>query len=520
MMQAHRKDLSEVLVTSHGKTMRLGSKRIKAAALLSAAVVMGGALASPVFAAGPLKNTTEQSLERALPASFADIVEKVSPAVVNIQVTSHTTPTMTEMQNVPGNMREFFERYFNAPGMPNGEGPGMPERRGGEQKVIGAGSGFVIDKDGYIVTNEHVVHNADDITVTFKDGSTNKARLIGVDAKTDLALIKIDVNKPVPYVKFGKSNDVRVGDWVLTVGNPFGLGHSVNVGIVSARGRTIGAGPYDDFLQIDAPINRGNSGGPAFDVAGNVVGVNAAIYSPNGGSVGIGFAIPSEIAEKVVAELKANGSVERGWLGVSIQPLNDDIAEGLGLKSTDGVLIAEINEDGPAKAAGMKAGDVILDVNGKAIREMKELPRLIADIRPGTKSDIKIWRDGAHQSLSVKIGTLPDEQKLAANDKGHTVEDKVGFSVQSMDPDTARQLGMPEDTKGVVVVAVKPGSPAAEKGLRRGDVLTKAGGKTLSSPVDLTERLDQARKDGRKSVLALVKRGDGQRFVAIPVGAA
>ncbi|MEX0695431.1 MAG: Do family serine endopeptidase [Rhodospirillales bacterium] len=519
-MQTHRITETEVLATRHGKTLRLGSKRIKAVALLSAAVVMGGALASPVLAAGPFRITGEPPAERALPSSFADIVEKVSPAVVNIQVTSHATPTMTEMQNVPGNMREFFERYFNAPGLPNSERPGMPEGRGGDQKVVGAGSGFVIDKDGFIVTNEHVVHNADDITVTFKDGTTNKAHLIGVDTKTDLALIKIDVNKPVPFVKFGKSNDVRVGDWVLTVGNPFGLGHSVNVGIVSARGRTIGAGPYDDFLQIDAPINRGNSGGPAFDVAGNVVGVNAAIFSPNGGNVGIGFAIPSEIAEKVIAELKSNGSVERGWLGVNIQPLNDDIAEGLGLKSTDGALVADISDDSPAISAGMKAGDVILNVDGTDIRELRELPRLIADIRPGTTSDIKVWRDGSMQSLSVKIGKLPDEQKLASNDNGPAIEDKVGFSIQSMNPDTARQLGMPEETKGVVVVAVKPGSPAAEKGLRRGDVLTKAGGKTLTSPGDLAERLDQARKDGRKSVLALVKRGDGQRFIAIPVGAA
>lgn len=494
-------------------------RRVRAAAVLGAAVMIGSSFAHPVFAANPINNAGQSSLDHVMPASFADLVEKVSPAVVNIQVTSHAKPTLTEMQNVPGNMREFFERYFNGQGQPNGDGPGMGDGPVGGDKIIGAGSGFVIDKDGFIVTNEHVVHNAEEITVTFKDGTTDKARLIGVDSKTDLALIKIDVNKPVPFVKFGKSDAVRVGDWVLTVGNPFGLGHSVNVGIVSARGRTIGAGPYDDFLQIDAPINRGNSGGPAFDVNGTVVGVNAAIFSPNGGNVGIGFAIPSEIAEKVVAELKATGSVERGWLGVSIQSLSEDIAEGVGLKNTEGVLVAEVSDNGPAKEAGLKSGDVILSVDGKAIKQLKELPRLIADIHPGTKSHVEVWRDGAKKDLSVKIGKLPDDQKLASADTVGTVEDKVGFSVQSMDADTARQLGMSEDTKGVVVVAVKPGSPAAEKGLRRGDVLTKAGGKSLSTPGDLTERLDQARKDGRKSLLALVKRGDVQRFIALPVGA-
>ena len=496
------------------------ARRIRPAAVLGAALVIGSAFTSPVFAANALSSSAPVMSDQSMPSSFADLVEKVSPAVVNIQVTSHSKPTLTEMQNVPSNMREFFERYFNGQGPQGGDGQGMPDAPGNGQKVIAAGSGFVIDKDGYIVTNEHVVHNAEDITVTFKDGTTDKAHLIGVDKKTDLALIKIDVKKPVPFVKFGKSDAVRVGDWVLTVGNPFGLGHSVNVGIVSARGRTIGAGPYDDFLQIDAPINHGNSGGPAFSVNGTVVGVNAAIFSPNGGNVGIGFAIPSAIAEKVVAELKANGSVERGWLGVSIQSLSEDLADGLGLKKNDGVLVADVNSNGPAKDAGMKSGDVIIAVDGKPIKKLKELPILIADIHPGTESHITVWRDGTKKDLTVKIAKMPEDPKLASADTLNTVEDKVGFAVQTMDPDTARQLGMPEDTKGVVVVAVKPDSPAAEKGLRRGDVLTKAGGKPVLSPSDLTERLDQARKDGRKSVLALVKRGENQRFIAIPVGAA
>jgi len=517
-MLAHDKNIKD-------RTRRIPRKRVAVMATLGAAVLLGGAFAAPLQAktpaSAPMASVTPvKSLDSALPASFADIVERVSPAVVNIQVTSHVRPVMTEMQDAPANMREFFERYFNMPGAPGGQRFGAPEQPSPGEQRIGAGSGFVIDAEGHIVTNEHVVHNADEITVTFKDGTSAKAKLVGLDDKTDLALIKIDVDKPVPYVNFGKSDDVRVGDWVLTVGNPFGLGHSVNVGIVSARGRTIGAGPYDDFLQIDAPINRGNSGGPAFDVSGNVVGVNAAIFSPNGGNVGIGFAIPSQIAEKVVAELKANGTVERGWLGVNIQSLSDDIAEGLGLKSTEGVLVADVTADSPADSAGMKTGDVILSVDDQDIKELKQLPRLIADIHPGKKSTITVWRDGSKKELNVKIGKQPVSEKVAAVEQTESTTGKLGLAVQSLSPDIARELGMPENTKGVVVVEVKPGSPAAEKGLRRGDVVTKAGGKNVASPDELTARLEQARKDGRKSVLALVKRGTDQRFIAIPVGAA
>lgn len=495
-------------------------KSVVAVCALGAAVMVGSAFSvMPLHAKTQAPVLTPKSHDSALPVSFADIAERVSPAVVNIQVTSRAQTVQSQLQDAPANMREFFERYFNMPDTP-GQQFGSPETPPQGQKRVGAGSGFVIDPDGFIVTNEHVVHNADEITVTFKDGTEAKAELVGLDDKTDLALIKINADKPVPYVNFGKSEDVRVGDWVLTVGNPFGLGHSVNVGIVSARGRTIGAGPYDDFLQIDAPINRGNSGGPAFDVNGNVVGVNAAIFSPNGGNVGIGFAIPSQIAEKVVAELKSKGTVERGWLGVSIQSLNDDIAEGLGLRNTDGVLVADVNQDSPAFDAGMKSGDVILSVDGTVIKELKELPRLIADIDPGHKSDVTVWRDGEEKVLSVRIGKQPVSQNVASATTTGSATGKLGLAVQSLNPDIARELGMSEDTKGVVVVEVKPGSPAAEKGLRRGDVVTKAGGRNISSPEELTERLDQARKDGRKTVLALVKRGDQQRFIAFPVGAA
>ena len=515
-MLAHKKIEKQPALRSRHRF----KKRVVAVVALGAAVMVASAFSVPLQAKTPASPVQLKSAGSVLPASFADIVERVSPAVVNIQVTSHASPVMTQMQDAPANMREFFERYFNMPDQPGAKRFGAPDGRGQGEKRIGAGSGFVIDAEGHIVTNEHVVHNADEITVTFRDGTSAKARLIGLDDKTDLALLKIDADKPVPYVNFGQSNDVRVGDWVLTVGNPFGLGHSVNVGIVSARGRTIGAGPYDDFLQIDAAINRGNSGGPAFDVSGNVVGVNSAIFSPNGGNVGIGFAIPSEIAAKVVAELKTNGTVERGWLGVSIQSLSDDIAEGLGLKSTEGVLVADVSADGPADKAGMKAGDVILAVDGQSIKELKELPRLIADIDPGKVSDVTVWRDGSRKSLDVKIGTQPASKKIASVMPSESATDQVGLALQQLNPDIARELGMPENTKGVVVVEVKPGSPAEEKGLRRGDVVTKAGGRDIASPGELAERLDQARKDGRKTVLTLVKRGTEQRFVALPVGAA
>lgn len=444
--------------------------------------------------------------------SFADVVEQVSPAVVNIQVTQKVTPELSRMSGAPNNMREFFEDYF---GNRQGNGQRQAPAR------VGAGSGFVIDAEGFIVTNEHVIKDAEKITVTFKDGTTADARLIGNDEKTDLALIKIDMDDPVPYVDFGDSELVRVGEWVVTVGNPFGLGHSVNVGIVSARGRTIGAGPYDDFLQIDAQINRGNSGGPAFNASGQVIGVNAAIFSPNGGNVGIGFAIPSELAKVVIEDLKSDGVVERGWLGVNIQMLTDDIAESLGLDSAEGVLVSNVRPDGPAAKAGMQVGDVITDVNGEKIETLRELPRVIAEIEPGSDAEVSVWRNGTSVVVGVEIGLLPEPRKVAAVSEAEKAkEDRVGLSLKSLDPKTAKDLGLSENTSGVVIVGVKPGSPAAETGLRPGDVLTKANGAPVGTPEDLKTQIANAREAGKKSVLALVKRGDNQRFVVIPIGSA
>lgn len=491
-----------------------------AALVVGSSALVAGAVHWPAHQAFASETPIAQPQLQGLPASFADIVDRVGPAVVNIQVTSHAKPELTNMEGVPNNMQEFFQHFFGDQGQGMPRGMPQPDGSGKGPIRMGAGSGFVIDAEGHIVTNHHVVDGAEEITVTFKNGKTAVAHLIGQDEKTDLALLKIDSDKPVPFVKFGKSDNVRVGDWVLTVGNPFGLGHSVNVGIVSARGRTIGAGPYDDFLQIDAPINRGNSGGPAFDVNGNVVGVNSAIFSPNGGNVGIGFAIPSAIAEKVIADLKSKGVVERGWLGVSIQPVTDDIASGMGRDNTDGALVADVGKDGPAIAAGIRAGDIILDVDGEHIGALKELPRVIADINPGTTSKLKIWRDGAEKSLNVKIGRLPETKVADAGAQSDPVQDDVGLALKGLDAQTARELGLPETTAGVVIVGVKPGSPADGKGLRAGDVVTKAGGKAVTTPGDLQKSFADARQNGKKSVLALVKRSDGQRFIAIPVGAA
>ncbi len=487
------------------------------------AILAGGAvagyLAQPGIAAAANGNGAPASERSLMPKSFADVAERVSPAVVNVQVTGRAMPRLSamsgQMPQSPEAMREFLERFFNDRG--NGD---RPSPRGDGARPMGAGSGFIIDPEGHIVTNDHVIKEAEKITVTFMDGKTATAKLIGRDPKTDLALLKIDVDHKLPYVKFGNSDGMRVGDWVMTVGNPFGLGHSVTVGVVSARGRTIGAGPYDDFLQIDAPINPGNSGGPAFDVDGNVIGVNSAIFSPNGANVGIGFAIPAALAKDVVADLKSKGSVERGWLGVNIQPVADDIAESLGLKKAEGALVANVDPDGPAAAAGMQAGDVVIAVDGKSIASIRELPRTIATIRPGHASKVTVWRDGGRKDLEVRIGRMPASVEVSDSGDGAAKEADIGVAVAQLDGETAARLGLPENTKGVVVSDVKPASAAERKGLKPGDVIAKVSGNDIRTPDQLLKVIAEARGAGKKSVLALIKRGPDQRFVALPVGTA
>ena len=351
-----------------------------------------------------------------------------------------------------------------------------------------------------------MVGDGKDITVIRDDGSELKAELIGKDAKTDLALVKVESKKPLPYVVFGDSENVRVGDWVLAVGNPFGLGGTVTTGIVSARGRQIGAGPYDDFIQIDASINKGNSGGPTFDVHGNVVGVNTAIFSPTGGSVGIGFAIPSSIAKNVVAQLKDKGKVTRGWLGVTIQQVDDEVASSLSLDKPRGALVAQVGEGSPAEKAGIKTGDVIVDVNGKAMEDVRAVSRTVADLEPESNAKLVIWRDGREKTIGVRIGTFPENPQMAAAEPGSEPEMATTESLG---------LALADSPDGVIVKSVDPASDAAEKGIRPGDIVVKVSGRDVKKPADVVAGVEEASKAKKSSVLLLLRSDNQQRFVAL-----
>jgi serine protease Do len=444
---------------------------------------------------------------------YADLVDRVMPAVVSVQVKFANAAAagddagadqgQKQMPGLPdGPLGEFFKQ-FRGQGMP-GQGGGENERpRGG----MAQGSGFIISADGYAVTNNHVVKGADEVSVTMKDGTEYKAEVIGTDPKTDLALIKIKGDgKAFDYVSFSK-DEPRVGDYVMAVGNPFGLGGSVTTGIVSARGRDIGAGPYDDFLQIDAAINHGNSGGPAFNLEGEVVGINTAIYSPSGGSVGIGFAIPASSAESVISSLKENGKVTRGWLGVQIQPVTEDIAESLGLEAAKGAIVADVTEASPALAAGIKQGDTILNFDGKDIGDSRDLSRRVAQVKPGAEVPVTVIRDGKSMEITVKIGTMPSDPKMASKDGGTEAENSVSLA------DLGIKVAPAQDGPGVTVTEVAPGSAAAERGLKAGDTILEVAGAEVNAPSDVRAALKDNEK---KRVLMLVKTDDGQRFLALP----
>jgi serine protease Do len=448
------------------------------------------------------------------PASFANIVDRVRGAVVSVKVklvetadTSDTgsAPSMPQLQ--PGDPLERFFRQFG------GQMPHSQPHTG-----MALGSGFIISSDGYVVTNNHVVDHATDVTVTMDDGKTIPATVVGTDPKTDLALLKLNSGGNYPYVEFSAQTP-RVGDWVIAVGNPFGLGGTVTAGIVSARGRDIGSGPYDDFLQIDAPVNRGNSGGPTFDTQGQVVGVNTAIYSPSGGSVGIGFAIPADTVKTVINDLKTKGTVARGWIGVQIQPVTQDIADSLGLKSTDGALVADVQANSPAGAAGIKSGDVITSVNNEDVKGPRELARTIASFGPDKKVDLNYVEDGANKSASVTLGTLPPDQQQAnaegSSPSEHSQNSLTAFGLTLAPASSVEGAGR----RGVVVTDVDPDGVAAEKGLRQGDVILEAGGHPVARPADVVTALSDAKKDGRKAVLLRVKSGDNTHFVALATAA-
>jgi serine protease Do len=443
-------------------------------------------------------------------ASFADVIESVSPAVVNIAVMKVESPAPTSFQfrgDGGGAQQfpfEFFERFFE------GDPRQLPQRRS-----EGQGSGFLIDASGYIVTNNHVAGSADEITVTLQDGRKFEASLVGSDPRTDLALIKIDAGSDLPYVAFGDSDDARVGDWVVAIGNPFGLGGTATAGIISARGRDIQSGPYDDYLQLDAPINFGNSGGPVFNVAGEVVGVNTAIFSPNGGNVGIGFAIPANQAKDIVADLKENGSVERGWLGVQIQELDEDLAASLGLNDTEGALVNEVVGEGPAARGGVQAGDVITRFNDREIDSPRTLSRVVAAATPNTGAKVTVWRDGRSRELTVELGEAQNEVVAATAPGGGAQGSAVlGLTLRGLTAGDRASLGLPDTVEGAVVTAVAPGSAAAEKGIRPGDVITRVNQQNVTDAADAAAALNRARESDEPALLR-VQRGDTQRFVAL-----
>ncbi|MBS1168882.1 MAG: degP [Proteobacteria bacterium] len=450
--------------------------------------------------------------------SFADMVQRVQPAVVSIRVKTDETVGQSDNSDAEGlppgltpdsPFYDFFKR-FGMPGMP-GNRNGSPQHRYG----LAQGSGFFISADGYVVTNNHVVENATDVKVVTDNGTEHAAKVIGTDPKTDLALVKVTDGKDFPHVSFA-ANESRVGDWVVAVGNPFGLGGTVTAGIISARGRDIGAGPYDDFLQIDAPINKGNSGGPAFNAGGEVIGVNTAIYSPSGGSVGIGFAIPAHTAQQVVASLMDSGKVVRGWLGVQIQPVTDEIASSIGLDKARGAMVTEPQNDSPASKAGIKAGDTILAVNGQQIEDAKDLARKIAAFPPKTVVDVTLWRDGKEQIVKVDLGELPNDQVASAksSDSGSDEHTSLGDYGLTLAPANAVGAG----DSGAAITDVDPNGKAADKGLRQGDVILEAGGQTVEGPRDVSKAISGAEKAGKKAILLRVKSGDSIHFLALPLG--
>ncbi len=472
------------------------------------------------FGTAPANAAESTTSTSQAPAGFADLVSKVKPAVISVRVKINAADDPQLMQQdsdqdpipfQPGSPMYKFFQQFGSQGMPQGL---QPQRN---QVITGEGSGFFITADGYAVTNNHVVDHAKSVQVTTDDGTIYTAKVVGTDPKTDLALIKVDGKKDFPYVKFA-DHTPRVGDWVVAVGNPFGLGGTVTAGIVSARGRDIGAGPYDDYVQIDAPINKGNSGGPAFDVNGNVIGVNTAIYSPSGGSVGIGFDIPAETAKMVVAQLKDNGHVTRGWLGVQIQPVTASIADSLGLKKAQGAMVDEPQADSPAAKADIKSGDVITAVNGTPVKDARDLARTIAQMAP--KSDVKldILRDGQTKTVSLALGTMPDQQQAKADiDHGNPDGNGVPHLGLTLAPanDVAGAGG-----QGVVVMNVDPNGPAAEQGFQRGNVILDVGGKAVANVRDVRNALTEAKAQGKHDVLMRVKMGDATRFVAVSIGRA
>jgi serine protease Do len=451
--------------------------------------------------------------------SFADLVEGLLPAVVNISSTQKMVEPedFPEMPHFPPGspFEDFFEEFMDR------RGRGMPSL-----PPASLGSGFIIDAEkGYVVTNNHVVKDADEVRVTLHDDTTMEAEVVGRDEKTDLAVLKVETDKKLTAIEFGDSSNLRVGDWIVAIGNPFGLGGTVTAGIISAQQRDINAGPYDDFIQTDASINRGNSGGPMFNLDGKVIGINTAIFSPSGGSVGIGFAIPANLAQPVIRQLIDYGRTRRGWLGVRIQTVTDEIAESLGLDKAKGALVASVTETGPAAVAGIEAGDIILEFDGKPIDEMRNLPRIVAETEIGGEAKVVYWRDGKRKNTKVVIGELEKAEEEGLVASGPQIETQqeysstevasLGLSLKSISEEDRTTYAIPDDIEGVLISKIDPSSPAAEKGMLPGDVIVEINQQSIQSPSHAKELIDKAEKAGRNSILLLVNRGGDTHFEAL-----
>jgi serine protease Do len=498
--------MSQIAAAQRPDSLRGASLR-RGAGVAAAAMMMwsGLALAAPA------------------PDSFADLAKQVSPAVVNIASTQEVSAPEGAMPDLPFDVpegspfRDFFDQFRQQFG-DRGQPQGVPRR------ATALGSGFIIDPAGYVVTNNHVIDGASEVSVRLGDDSTYPAEVVGSDPQTDLALLKIKADKPLPALELGDSDAAEVGDWVMAVGNPFGLGGSVTAGIISARGRNIQAGPYDDFLQVDASINRGNSGGPLFDLDGKVIGVNTAIYSPNGGSVGIGFAIPANMVKSVVAQLRENGSVERGWLGVQIQNVTPDLAEALGLDEAAGAMVAAVTPDSPAERGGIRTGDVILGFAGKDISDGRELARVVAQHPAESAAEVTLWRDGTEQTLSLTTGRQPTPDQLAAETSGPTPDGgyhsaTLDAQLAALTPELRERYGIADDAEGVLVLDIKEGS-AFEQSLRPGDIIRKVEGSAVTAPQQVERIVDRARSASKRAVLMLVSRNGQDLFLGLKLGVA
>ncbi len=519
--------------------LRPSTMLLAALALAAPAVIpCASALAATPPAVAPATPPAMPPGTHAGPESFADLAARLLPAVVNVSSSSHVEARASG----PGGLPEVplfppgspFEQFFkdfmdrNRQGGHGGQGQGQgpapapaPERR-----MQSLGSGFIIDPSGLVVTNNHVIDGADEITVTLQDNTVLKATVVGRDETGDIALLKVTPEKPLPSVPFGDSDTARVGDWVVAIGNPFGLGGTVTAGIVSARGRDIRQGPYDDFIQTDAAINRGNSGGPLFNMEGQVIGINTAIYSPSGGSIGIGFSIPSNMAKADVEQLRNYGHPRRGWLGVRIQQVTPDIAESLGLHDASGAMVAGVNDGGPAANANIRNGDIILKFNNQDVKEMRNLPRIVADSEVGQKVPVVLWRDGKEVTVQATLAEKPDDQTQVASASTDAKPEApkqteiagLGMKLTAITPDAKDKFQLNPDQKGVVITDVSPDSPAAERGLKPGDVIVEVQQEPVSSPADVQSRVDGVRKQSRKSVLMLIQSQDGLRWVPLSLG--